>query len=572
MRVLRVLLAVFLALLTVTAARAAQEGTVGFQGEAFSPQSVMAQGRPCWNLADPEVVRLVSRTGARLNWSSDGSTLSVHGPIRQTVWRKGSPQVRVQGDEQPAPGLLTGGPQEALMEPEALFFALALKERRQGPARVLVPLVGEPRLVGSGGERRLQVPVSSAVRHQSSGSGSGTVRLRFPGCAFAGSQRQFQMDDVQVRVVEDEDVLLELSFPPNWQGETRSGLGLLEAVVAWSPTYRFPRQPVEVTRAEFPSGLPDQALRLEAQAPMAYYWSFEPADRRLTVDLPGVRAPEELPRLLSAGGGLEAAAFRAVGTPERPVLRFEGSLAKGHSFEFGQDESQPGALILKVGPAGRVAPAADRGFAATGGLPWARGTLVLDPGHGGGDPGCVNHSLGVQEKQVTLDVALRLRELLQAEGWTVVLTREEDRDVTWPGSPDRLELQARCDVANQVGADCFISLHCNASVSPRPAGTSIHWYKESDLELARGLEFALGETLGLDQDGLRRDGFYVLRHTTMPAVLVEMAFLSNPREGRLLADQDFRQRIAEGLAAALLNHISGRYARDNHLPAIKSAP
>jgi N-acetylmuramoyl-L-alanine amidase len=154
----------------------------------------------------------------------------------------------------------------------------------------------------------------------------------------------------------------------------------------------------------------------------------------------------------------------------------------------------------------------------------------------------------------------------------VLLTREEDRDLTWPGSPDRLELQARCDVANQAGADFFISLHCNASVSASSAGTSIHWCKDEDVELARSLEVALGESLGLDQGGLRRDGFYVLRHTLMPAVLVEMAFLSNPREGRLLADQDFRQKIAEGLAGALVAHISGRYARDTNLPALKSAP
>jgi len=115
MRVLRVLLALFLAVLTVSAARAEEAPIVRFQGEAFNPRTVQSQGRRCWDLADPEVVRLVSRTGARLNWSSDGSTLSVHGPFRQTVWRKGSPQVRVQGVEGPAPGLLVGGLDEAMM-------------------------------------------------------------------------------------------------------------------------------------------------------------------------------------------------------------------------------------------------------------------------------------------------------------------------------------------------------------------------------------------------------------------------------------------------------------------------
>ena len=184
----------------------------------------------------------------------------------------------------------------------------------------------------------------------------------------------------------------------------------------------------------------------------------------------------------------------------------------------------------------------------------------------------MNRSLGVMEKEVTLDVALRLRDILTSQGWTVLMTREEDRDVTWAGSPDRMELQARCDVANSAQADYFISLHCNASVSSQSAGTSIHWFKQEDLDLARSLEFALGERLGLEQDGLSRDSFYVLRHTRMPAVLVEMAFLSNPREGSLLAASGFRQRVAEGLAGALASHRSGRYARSMNLPAVQSAP
>lgn len=197
------------------------------------------------------------------------------------------------------------------------------------------------------------------------------------------------------------------------------------------------------------------------------------------------------------------------------------------------------------------------GFSARNG-----GIIVIDPGHGGGDPGCRNRGLGVYEKDVTLDVALRLRDLLEAEGWTVVLTRETDRDVSWLGSPDGVELRSRCDVANSIGADYFMSLHCNASVSSRPNGTSIHWCKNEDSEFAEAMGDALG-SVGFYQFGPVYDRFYVLRNTDMPAVLVEMAFLTNYSDGSKLADPQYRQEIAEALAESFLKYASEKKSRKN---------
>jgi len=442
------------------------------------------------------------------------------------------------------------------------MFALALKPHTRGARLVAMPEVSAPRLEVVAGQRSLRIPLASALRVQPTRLRADTMRLRFPGCAWAGSQGVVLRDDVQISISEREGgVQMDLRFPPNWQGEIRSGRGLTEVLVGWRATFPPTRTVQEVTSLGLSPETVASGIRVQAEGPFEYHWNFDRSTHTLTVDMPGLREPAHLPENRTPQGGWESFRFRPVGTPDQPVLRFEGHLAAGQGWEFVEGESAPGTLFLKSSPKSQVGSLPHTGSAATVGYASSRGVIVLDPGHGGGDPGCVNRSLGLLEKDVTLDVALRLRDLLVEEGWTVLLTREDDRDVSWRGSPDRVELQARCDVANQSGADYFISLHCNASVASSRAGSSIHWFKQVDLELARTLEFALGERLGLGQDGLRRDGFYVLRHTDMPAALVEMAFLSNPREGALLGNAGFRQRIAQSLAGALQEYVSGRYAQ-----------
>ncbi|MGI5845214.1 MAG: N-acetylmuramoyl-L-alanine amidase family protein [Candidatus Xenobium sp.] len=567
MRVFQVFLVTILLGVTLHAASAAETEAqvVELLGQVYRPQVLHSEGRTGWSLADPEVLRLVGQTTTRMSWSSDGETLYFSGSVRESQWKPGSPQVRVDGSERPAPGRLLGKGKGAWMEPEALFFALALKPQNRGDRVVAMPEVPAPRLEVVAGRRALRIPLASALRVQPTRLRLDTLRLRFPGCVWSGSPQTMLIDDVQVAISEREGaVLMDLRFPPNWQGEIRSGRGLTEVLVGWRASFPPPCTIREVTGLGFSAEA--SGIRVQAEGPFEYHWHFDRSTRRLTVDMPGLREPASLPVSRAPQGGWESFQFRPVGTSEQPILRFEGDLAAGHGWQFVEEESTPGLLFCRSTSTGQVGSLAQTGSAATAGYVSSRGLIVLDPGHGGGDPGCVNRSLGLLEKDITLDVALRLRDLLLEEGWTVLLTREDDRDVSWRGSPDRVELQARCDVANQSGADYFISLHCNASVASTRAGSSIHWFKQADLELARSLEFALGESLGLGQGGLRHDGFYVLRHTDMPAVLVEMAFLSNPREGSLLGNAGFRQRIAQSLAGALQEYVSGCYARGADLP------
>jgi N-acetylmuramoyl-L-alanine amidase CwlD len=177
--------------------------------------------------------------------------------------------------------------------------------------------------------------------------------------------------------------------------------------------------------------------------------------------------------------------------------------------------------------------------------------ICIDPGHGGSDRGAYNRNLGLAEKEVTLDISKRLAEILRSKGWKVVLTRNSDRDVTYAGSPDRDELNARCAAASNFGASLFISVHINASVNRQANGFSTHWYKNQDYPLAAEIQSRLISKTGRRDRGVSRDRFFVLRNTDIPSVLVEAGFISNDEEAGLLLNEEYLQRVAEGIADGL---------------------
>jgi N-acetylmuramoyl-L-alanine amidase len=178
--------------------------------------------------------------------------------------------------------------------------------------------------------------------------------------------------------------------------------------------------------------------------------------------------------------------------------------------------------------------------------------IVLDPGHGGSDTGAMHN--GLVEKDITLDVALRLRALLVARGWIVRMTRDTDRDVYGPNAPDVAELQARVDVANNAGARMFVSIHANSSTSSVPSGTTSYYYKPEDRPLAAAIQQRLVALLGTRDDGVVRERFYVIRRTSMPAALIETAFVSNASDAERLRSPAFRQQIALGIADGIKDY------------------
>jgi len=177
--------------------------------------------------------------------------------------------------------------------------------------------------------------------------------------------------------------------------------------------------------------------------------------------------------------------------------------------------------------------------------------ICIDAGHGGTQPGAVGY-FGTKEKDITLQVALQLRDVLKNAGVEVVMTRDSDKDVRTAKQSN--ELQARCDVANNSKADVFISIHCNASNDSSAHGTET-WYYPKDAKsktLAQFIQTELVKQIGLKDRGVKQGNYYVTRYTKMPAVLVELAFISNPEEEVLLRNKAFQRKCAVGIANGIL--------------------
>ncbi|MBE8950961.1 MAG: N-acetylmuramoyl-L-alanine amidase [Quinella sp. 3Q1] len=178
--------------------------------------------------------------------------------------------------------------------------------------------------------------------------------------------------------------------------------------------------------------------------------------------------------------------------------------------------------------------------------------IVIDPGHGGNDAGAIGPT-GVMEKTVTLKVSLELKRLLEAEGATVILTREGDTTVSEKGAKasDIEELGARCDVANRNKADIFISIHADAFTRPEARGTTSYYYSKSTSgrgqKLADCIRRNLVEQLGTPSRGTQPCNFYVVKNTDMPATLIELGFISNKEEEKLLDSKEGVQKAAQGI-------------------------
>ena len=185
--------------------------------------------------------------------------------------------------------------------------------------------------------------------------------------------------------------------------------------------------------------------------------------------------------------------------------------------------------------------------------------IVIDPGHGGNDSGAIGPT-GVMEKSVTLRIANELRRLLVAEGATVYMTRTTDTEVSPKGAnaSDIEELQARCDVANNTKSDIFISIHMDSFSSGAAKGTTGYYYSlgsQRSRDLADKVRQGVIDQIGTQSRGTQSSNFYVVKHTDMPATLVEVAFISNPQEEQLLNSEEGIQKAAQGIADGIADYF-----------------
>lgn len=181
--------------------------------------------------------------------------------------------------------------------------------------------------------------------------------------------------------------------------------------------------------------------------------------------------------------------------------------------------------------------------------------ILVDPGHGGSDPGAVGQNDG-RESDANLGMSLKLRDRLKELGADVRMTRDTDRNVSRPGGKQSEELRARVRIANSWPADLFVSVHSNASENRNIGGTMTFHARQASAkskDMAKEIHKEMVAQTGLRDLKVRKAGFYVLRNTNMPAVLVESAFISNAKEEKLLADPKFQGIVASAIADGLSN-------------------
>ena len=190
-------------------------------------------------------------------------------------------------------------------------------------------------------------------------------------------------------------------------------------------------------------------------------------------------------------------------------------------------------------------------------------TVVIDAGHGGFDRGGIPGQR-VSEKDMTLDVARRLKSVLTASGYRVVMTRDSD---------DFIPLGTRCSIANSNRNAIFVSVHFNSATRAGASGIETYFYSRDSLALASAIHHYVVGGAPSSSRGVRRRGYYVLRKTSIPAVLVECGFLTNPTEAAYAQNASYRQKLAEEIAAGVRSRGSvassfstTRVATDESIP------
>jgi len=187
--------------------------------------------------------------------------------------------------------------------------------------------------------------------------------------------------------------------------------------------------------------------------------------------------------------------------------------------------------------------------------------IVIDPGHGGADPGAQNS--GLKEKDINLDISIRLRDTLQSKGCIVILTRDEDKDFYLPGfvlgrMAKRSELDKRIHMATENNADLFISVHTNSFPRPNSYGMETYYHLKSSPGKALA-ELIQKQLTQLQSDNKRKSkagDYYLINQSKIPAVIVEVGFISNPRERNLLLSNNYRDSIADAIGTGIEHYFN----------------
>lgn len=186
--------------------------------------------------------------------------------------------------------------------------------------------------------------------------------------------------------------------------------------------------------------------------------------------------------------------------------------------------------------------------------------VAIDPGHGGFDPGKVGVT-GVLEKDINLAISFKVRKKLEKKGVQVIMTRTTDDAICSPEEKNKkmADMRNRVEIINASNAAIAVSIHQNSFTDSSSKGAQVFYYtgsKEGEA-LAKILQTNLREKIGDNNRRLEKanSDYYVLRKVSCPVVIVECGFLSNTEEEALLGEEDYQEKVADGIAAGILHSI-----------------
>ena len=173
-------------------------------------------------------------------------------------------------------------------------------------------------------------------------------------------------------------------------------------------------------------------------------------------------------------------------------------------------------------------------------------TIVIDPGHGGEDPGAVVNFSEKHEADHTLTTALLVKKELEAIGAKVILTRTSDTSVS---------LAERAEISNKNNANAFISIHFDSSEDDSASGTTAYYYSDKSESLSQTVNKYLSRNLPLKNQGSRFQNFMVLRDNARPSILLELGYLNNQGDNKVISSEEYQQNIAKSIANALKEYF-----------------
>lgn len=189
-------------------------------------------------------------------------------------------------------------------------------------------------------------------------------------------------------------------------------------------------------------------------------------------------------------------------------------------------------------------------------MPLGGKVIAIDPGHGGYDPGVMS---SISEKDINLSISLILRNTLQQGGAVVVMTRETDKDFlkVSAGPKKREDMKKRVEIIETSKADILISIHCNSMSSSRWSGAQTFYQKEDEEGkiLAQFIQEELIRVLKNTQRAIGSGDYYILANTSMPGVIIEFGFLSNPQELSLLKTREYQEKLAWAAYGGILKYF-----------------